>query len=51
MSNLSDSKKKEANDLNRGLLERLTEEFEYLAEGKTASGQVLIRIGLVSVGY
>eukprot|EP00112_Aurelia_sp_Birch-Aquarium-sp1_P012121 Seg2548.1 transcript_id=Seg2548.1/GoldUCD/mRNA.D3Y31 product="Pyridoxal-dependent decarboxylase domain-containing protein 1" protein_id=Seg2548.1/GoldUCD/D3Y31 len=51
MSNLSDSKKKEANDLNRGLLQRLSEEFEYLAEGKTASGQVVIKIGLIDDSF
>ena len=47
MSNLSDSKKREANDLNNNMLGQLSKEFDYLSEGKTAEGQMFIRIGVV----
>ena len=47
MSNLSDSKKKEVNDLNQTMLGLLSKEFDYLAECKTADGQIFIRLGVV----
>ena len=47
MSNLSDSKKKEVNDLNQTMLGLLSKEFDYLAESKTADGQIFIRLGVV----
>ena len=47
MSNLSDSKKREANELNRNMLVQLSKEFDFLTEGKTADGQIFIRLGVV----
>ncbi len=48
LSNLSDSKKREANSLNDDILEKLSEDFQNLNLGKSSSGQVYIQIGLVS---
>lgn len=47
MSNLSDSKKREANELNKNMLGQLSKEFNFLTEGKTADGQIFIRLGVV----
>ena len=47
MANLSDSKKREANDLNSKMLSRLSESFQYLQEGRTTTGQICIQIGVV----
>jgi len=51
MSNLSDSKKKEVNDLNQTMLGLLSKEFDYLAECKTADGQIFIRLGVVDESF
>eukprot|EP00794_Sanderia_malayensis_P009111 gene9111-10084_t len=51
LSNLSDIKKKEANDLNLSILDRLSEEFSNLHQGKSSSGQVFIQIGLVDDSF
>lgn len=49
MSNLSDSKKREANDLNKNILSHLSKEFDYLCEGRSGDGQLFVKIGLVSI--
>lgn len=49
MSNLSDTKKKEINDLNNNMFHQLSKEFDYLKEGKTGDGQIFIQIGVVYV--
>ena len=47
MSNLSDSKKREANELNKNMLSQLSKDFDCLTDGKTADGQIFIRLGVV----
>eukprot|EP00795_Rhopilema_esculentum_P009321 gene9321-17021_t len=50
-SNLSDSKKREANELNRNMLLKLSQDFNCLSEGKTPDGQIYVRVGVIDEAF